>query len=47
MQDDLRSDGANISLSDIKKGLKKGVLMLEGELRQTLSAKKNMAERYA
>ncbi|KAG2202327.1 hypothetical protein INT46_010331 [Mucor plumbeus] len=39
MQEHLRMEGVDISLSGIRKGLKKGALMPKGKSRQTLSAK--------
>ena len=40
MQENLRLEGANRSLSGIRKGIKKGVLMPERKLRQNLSARR-------
>jgi hypothetical protein len=39
MQEHLRMEGVDMSLSGIRKGLKKGALMLKGKSRQTLSAR--------
>jgi hypothetical protein len=39
MQEHLRMEGVDMSLSGIRKGLKKGALMPKGKSRQTLSAR--------